>query len=444
MKKMKKLLLMMMGAVILLASCDDNTPDVPETYNIQIALSYPDGYATDEEVTITLTNSANSTVMEANTDDSGTATFTVTAGVYNAAASLRLSGDGVAFILSGINSNITVNQSWDESVTVQLPLTASKLSQVIIKELFYGGTPKDDGSGSFNYDKYVVLYNNSAYPASLDNICLAITLPYNPHATNNDYIGGSLFYEQEGWVPAGQAFWHFTHSVTLDPGKEVVIALANAVDNTQTYSQSINFANEEYYATYDIEVFNHALTYPTPSAVIPTSHYLDVVAYGTGTAWTVSAFGPAFFLFAPQEQTIAQFAADETNINLYNGSSSLKRKKVPVEWVVDGVEVFYQPSDDNKKRLSASIDAGAVSATNKMGYSVYRNVDKEATEAIDANEGKLVYNYLLGTNDLEGGSTDPSGIDAEASKKNGARIVYKDSNNSTFDFHQRRQASLRQ
>ena len=83
---------------------------------------------------------------------------------------------------------------------------------------------------------------------------------------------------------------------------------------------------------------------------------------------------------------------------------------------------------------------------NKYGYSSYRNVDKEATEAIAENSGKLVYNYSLGTLNMigvENGSTDPSGIDAEASIKNGARIVYQDTNNSTNDFHQRRKASLK-
>lgn len=48
-----------------------------------------------------------------------------------------------------------------------------------------------------------------------------------------------------------------------------------------------------------------------------------------------------------------------------------------------------------------------------MGYTLYRNVDKEATEALAENEGKLVYNYSLGV----GNSTDASGIDAEASLK---------------------------
>jgi hypothetical protein len=94
---------------------------------------------------------------------------------------------------------------------------------------------------------------------------------------------------------------------------------------------------------------------------------------------------------------------------------------------------------NNQKRLLPTIDAGYVEMTAKMGYTLYRNVDKEATEAIKENEGKLVYNYSLGVGD----STDPSGIDAEASMRNGARIIYKDTNNSTVDFHQRSRASLR-
>lgn len=82
--------------------------------------------------------------------------------------------------------------------------------------------------------------------------------------------------------------------------------------------------------------------------------------------------------------------------------------------------------------------------TNFQGYSIYRNVDKAATEALPENAGKLVYGYSLGTLDYKGAqSTDPSGIDAEASIRNGAHIVYQDTNNSGNDFHQRAKASLK-
>ena len=120
--------------------------------------------------------------------------------------------------------------------------------------------------------------------------------------------------------------------------------------------------------------------------------------------------------------------------------SNQVRRKVPVEWVVDGIEVFAKGNANNKKRLLPTIDAGYVEMTPQLGYTLYRNVDKEATEALKENEGKLVYNYSLGVED----STDPSGIDAEASLKNGARIIYKDTNNSTVDFHLRSKSSLRE
>ena len=69
-------------------------------------------------------------------------------------------------------------------------------------------------------------------------------------------------------------------------------------------------------------------------------------------------------------------------------------------------------------------------------------MDKEATEALPENEGKLVYGYTGGTDDVEG-STDPSGIDAEASIANGAHIIYSDTNDSFIDFHQKKVASLK-
>jgi hypothetical protein len=156
-----------------------------------------------------------------------------------------------------------------------------------------------------------------------------------------------------------------------------------------------------------------------------------------------SQLGPAFFIFAPEGQSIEQFGTDANNLDMYGGKASQVRKKVPVKWVLDGVEIFMQGADSNRKRLNTEIDAGYIHGINGMGYSIYRNVDKSATEAIKENEGKLVYNYAMGTQDIEGGTTDSSGIDAEASIKNGAKIVFMDTNNSSKDFHQRKEASLR-
>jgi hypothetical protein len=117
--------------------------------------------------------------------------------------------------------------------------------------------------------------------------------------------------------------------------------------------------------------------------------------------------------------------------------------KFPKANVVDAVEVWSTANvAKSQVRFSSDINIGYVAVTNNKGYTVYRNVDKEATEALPENAGKLVYNYSGGTTDVEG-STDPSGIDAEASIKQGAHIIYSETNDTSKDFHQRKVASLK-
>ncbi|MDR1456012.1 MAG: DUF4876 domain-containing protein [Tannerella sp.] len=445
---MKKLFYFAVSALILCCtSCkDDDNEDKYKTYQVTVQLGYPaeSGYAPVEGVEIKLTNTGGS-VFDAVTDNTGKAGFTVPAGVYEASATDVRYGTGESFIYSGIKSGIAVTETWVETQIVQLSLSESKKGQVVIKELYNGGCKRDDGSGNFQTDKYVILYNNSDLPASLDNLCLGMVLPYNAQATNNDYVDGVLSYEAEGWIPAGNGIWYFPENVTLDPGKQIVIALNGAIDHTATYTNSVNLGRAEYYCTYDITQYDNISYYPSPSEVIPTSHYLSAVKYGPGNAWALSTTSPAFFLFTTKEVSPVDFANDADNTN-YHGNTvtaANMRKKVRVEWIIDAVEVFTTTSDNNRKRLTAAVDAGQTYLANTFGYTSYRNVDADATKAIEGNEAKLVYNYDKGT-EIDGrASSDPSGIDAEASIRNGARIIYKDTNNSTNDFHQRKQASLR-
>jgi hypothetical protein len=80
--------------------------------------------------------------------------------------------------------------------------------------------------------------------------------------------------------------------------------------------------------------------------------------------------------------------------------------KIPLDWVIDGVEVYYGGSSSNKKRISPSIDAGYVSQSALYdGRSLHRRVDEEA------------------------------------SKEAGYEIL-EDTNNSSADFYEREQQSL--
>ena len=272
--------------------------------------------------------------------------------------------------------------------------------------------------------------------------------PYNAHSTTTlrDTVYNELKYAKEDWVPAAHGVWYFNTSYTLQPYSEITISITGAIDHTQTYANSVNLSNADF-VCYDPESgYKLAASYPAPSSTIEESHYLKAVTVtgAKGTAWPLSVNSPAFILFeVPKGEDVKTWAADAT----LNDNTSLKGyqiQKMPKAWILDAIEIYDNANlAKSQKRFTSDIDAGYVAITNGVGYSVYRNVDKEATEALEGNSGKLVYNYSEGTASLENGSTDPSGIDAEASIKKGARIIYLDTNNSTVDLHQRAKASLK-
>ena len=331
----------------------------------------------------------------------------------------------------------------------ELPtLPDQNVDQIIIKEIYNGGCPMDEGTDMFHMDKCIILYNNCPQQAVVNNLCFGMATPYNAESPSINTIygeNGRLVYESEGFTPAQNAIWYYPHSLVIEPYSQVVINVHGAIDNTQTYSQSVNYANKDYYCMYDPESgYNNTKYYPTPADVIPTSHYLKTVKYGQGNAWPLSTTAPALFIFQPQNMDPVTFANNADN--LWYAPSMAQTPvyacvKVPNEWIIDAVEVFNAAKkEDSKKRLTADLDVSYVYLTNKLGHSLYRNVDKEMTESLAENNGKLVYGYALGVD----GSTDASGINAEASIRNGAHIIYQDNNNSSEDFHERQKCSLRE
>ena len=315
--------------------------------------------------------------------------------------------------------------------------------QVVIKEIYNGGCPSDDGK-TFQYDKCIILYNNCGQQAVVNNLCIGTVQPANGHSKNENYDeSGKLVYEAEGIIPCWHGIWWFQGSLVIEPYSQIVVNICGAIDNTQTVSQSVNYANPAYYAMYDPESgYANTKYYPTPSAEIPTSNYLKAKEIGMGNGWTYSVSSPATVIFQTQGMDAQAFADDADRLWYPGGEVSQVNAcfAVPATWVIDGVEIFSSANKDNSvKRLTADIDGGYVYLTNYLGHSLYRNVDKAATEALSENAGKLVYNYALGVDD----STDPSGIDAEASMKNGAHIIFQDNNNSSEDFHERQKCSLR-
>ena len=318
--------------------------------------------------------------------------------------------------------------------------------QVIVKEINVGGSVKaSTGKGAYTGCKGIILYNNGGKAVTLSNFGIAFCAPMNANVENKNIVDGKLYFEAEGWIPALQGLWYYPGSVTIEPYSDLVIALTSAIDHTQTTDGALLFdlSNADM-ACYDLAVFNNKDQYEAP-AKVTEDKWLKGFKYSTANAWPVSMLCPALYIFsAPATVTLSEWLADEANAAYVNGDTKQavanKSAKIPMEWVVDGIELFQTTSvEKSTKRLPTSIDAGYGLYNSGKCYSAYRNVDEKATINLPGNADKLVYNYDQGAE----GTTDPSGIDAAASIKNGAKIVYLDTNNSTADFHIRKEWSLK-
>lgn len=426
-----------------MSSCSDDIFSHPQngmtTSEVVVTLS---GDGSLDGIKVQLRNTSTNSIFTQTSDADGKALFTVTPGIYEATATGRRAQEGIAYTYNGTAGELVVGDK--ASLPVTISMKTARVSQVIIKEIYNGGCMADNGVTQFQFDKCIILYNNSDQPAAVSNLCIGEGAPSNGHSNNNNYgSDGRLTYEAEGFIPVWNGIWYFPETLEIAPYSQVVINVHGAIDNTQAMSNSVNYANADYYCMYDPESgYVNSSYYPTPASVIPTSHYLKAVRIALGNAWPLSVSAPALVLFQVKDTTPAVYASDVAN-QWYDGGRVLQSglcTKVPNEWIVDGVEIFSANyKDSSKKRLTADVDVGYVWLTNYQGHTLYRNVDKEATEALPENEGKLVYGYALGV----GTSTDPSGIDAEASMRNGAHIVFQDTNNSSTDFHERQSCSLR-
>ena len=165
---------------------------------------------------------------------------------------------------------------------------------------------------------------------------------------------------------------------------------------------------------YDVEAtssdggkYNNTMYNPSPADVIPVSHYLKAVKYGKGNAWPMSQTSPAVIMFRTEGVTPKEFGENNANIIYPNGKEGnivYACLKMPRSWVIDAVEVYNATALANcKKRLTSDLDNGYATLTGGYGHALIRKVEK----TVDGN------------------------------------AVYQDTNNSTNDFYEAENCSLR-
>ena len=434
-------------------SCNKNetTPLDPEqkdekVVKLTVQLSYGGQDYKIAGIPVTLNNTNGLATYEQSTDASGAVCFEVPVGNYVATAYNKASDNGNFYSYSGAVAILAAQSVASSSTDLVLSRAASE--QIIIKELYNGGCQKADGKG-YSDDGYMILYNNSEMEADASNISIAFSAPYNGQATTTaaKYFdaNGVCIYQHLSWQPAYGAIWWFKESVKIAPYSQVVIAFFGGIDHTATVENSVDLSKSDYYVMSNDGIAAYTNKKYQVAETIPASHYLTTVPFTKGNAWALSNTSPAVYISKVESSVISDLSLDSENFDHTMGASeAFNVVRFPKKYIIDAIEV-WKTADVAKSsyRFSPEINIGHVCLTNQIGHTLYRNVDKAATEALAENEGKLVYNYAGGTEAEDGGSTDPSGIDAEASIAAGAHIIYKETNNSGMDFHQRAVASIK-
>ena len=461
---MKKLFMLLAVAAFAFAaySCEQPEPDpinphsddpeitptpVVSLVDVTVQLAVNDEPLKVEGVNISLSDDSGMISYDKSTNADGFASFSLPYGNYSASANFKMAADGQRLAYNGAVNNIVVKQYGQAAYNINLAVV--KTQQVIIKELYSTGCQNSAaGAGkTYSNDAYVILYNNTDLEADASDIVFGLMAPSNANAANKFYQGDgdkALIYEHDNWIPAYSALWWFTSEVKIPAYSQIVVAIFGAINHTATVVESVDLSDASYYWMCNTDIPNFKNAKYTASENIPANHYLTGVQINQGNAWVISNSSPGFYIGKMAAAQAKALCEDTGAYDTTQGSTfATAIAKFPKANVVDAVDVWSTPNiPKSMPRFSADLNTNYVAMTNNQGHSIYRNVDKEATEALAENSGKLVYNYAGGT-EAEEGSTDPSGIDAEASIANGAHIIYSDTNDSAKDFHQRKVASLK-
>lgn len=419
---MKKQLALILALATAVVACKKQ--DGPSVYELNVQLTSDGKAYAAAGIDITVSDGINDFILAS--DAEGKAVFTLPPAAYTIEASTVKD----KYALNGKSSLVLENAGH----SISLNLVKSAIRSIVIKELYNGGCMNNDASKSYTDDAYITVYNNSDTEYDASNLVFGVVGPANAQGDNQYMVDGELKFEKLGWIPAYSAIWWFTAPVKIPAYSQITIVCFGAIDHSKTISRSVNLSNPDFYwmSNNDIQDVYDNGKYQV-AETISSSHFLSAKPFSQSNAWVLSVSSPAVFIASMSKAEAEALCTDTQGYDTTLGSYAVC-VKFPTSKVLDAIEVWPASDlDESIVRFPLACNSGHVTLANMEGFTLYRNVNKEATEAIPGNSGKLVKGY----------ADDPSGIDAEASIKAGAKIVYLNTNNSARDFHERKVSALK-
>ncbi|MBO5920459.1 MAG: DUF4876 domain-containing protein [Bacteroidales bacterium] len=304
-------------------------------------------------------------------------------GIYSVSISGESYLNGFTYMFNGNLSNEVIVE---DGMTFDLEMAAAKSGSILLKEIYYCGS-KIGGKTSYFRDQYYELYNNSNTVQYLDGLCIGNINPAGTSAikyvwnreNQEDYI-----YFQTIWQIPFDRNNPNNKLYPLQPGESVIIAQMAHDHRTPELNPDcpVDLSQAEF------EFYLKTTAYTKDN---PAHNMVGAFWKLTTSWWLVTVNGGAFAIFYPDEQM--QSVMYEPNYEELYASTwvtpvgyTTKGKDVPIDCIVDAVELMLNETKITQKRMPAVLDAGA---TWVGGTYLAKSVTRKIKETLP--DGRVIY-----------------------------------------------------
>lgn len=366
--------------------------DVPVGITVQV-----DNLASVSDLKVRLDNYVDNYHYEKETSGTSVDISDVLPGIYTVSISgTAYDTDGEEYYINGNLVNVGIYKGSDP---LNVTLRGLKVSPLVFKEIYYAGSKPPVGFSYFR-DQFYEIYNNSSTVQYLDGVYFANLYPSKSTRNLPVWDGGT-----DNEVCYAERVWKFPGNGTdypLQPGESAVIAQFAANHQLDIYNP--NSPVDCSHAEFEFNMDN--TRFPDQPAIdMVHVFYRGLASKGSVPQYLTSVFGPALVIFRVPEGETWDPVGDPTMQAHTVGSSALYAK-IPLKYVLDGVECIDNENSADAKRMPAAIDAGMTwVGSTYCGLGVTRKVElTEEGDTIRRDNGALIFHDTNNsTDDFERG-----------------------------------------
>ena len=341
-------------ASLMLFSCDDDDV-LPNLGTLEVQLTLASGLSEIPltDIPVKIMNTTDNAELTVNTDASAKVVFeNLAAGTYN----IVISQSADDYTLSGTANNITIISQETTTETVEIN-AVNPDGGLVIKEVYSVGAA--DGFVSLFKDQFIEIFNNSAETLYADGLYICNLHGETGNAGDDTPISSVLSTDEFIYADAIDQIPGNGEDYPVEPGKSIVIALNavnfkegnpqsdKALDNTDVTLERYSVAWLEQQGRTGnpfLDLDNPGVPNMTNVYIHEATNFYSFFAYGTGAALVSS--------------DISFTESDIVDYTKPGSTNTFRLMRIPVDKVLDGVDILENSQAADYKRFPSVIDAG--------------------------------------------------------------------------------------